>query len=209
MPRPEAWADAPMRSRPPAISRPRTWCGCSTVSAWSTASTSTRSWRPADGCRDSWVGRARPGPFGRCPDRPFAGVLSLRVLSSGAGGSGNRSDTACVQPGATAVNSDLRRRGEVVTEHRAQVEELLADYRRSREQLAVVHRQLASVSASASSADGLVTATVGARGVLTDLVIDNAAYERYRPAELAAHIVRAAREAAVEAFNGAEEVLVP
>jgi DNA-binding protein YbaB len=96
-----------------------------------------------------------------------------------------------------------------VTEHRAQVEELLADYRRSREQLAVVHRQLASVSASASSADGLVTATVGARGVLTDLVIDNAAYERYRPAELAAHIVRAAREAAVEAFNGAEEVLVP
>ncbi len=96
-----------------------------------------------------------------------------------------------------------------MTEHRAQVEELLADYRRSREQLATVHRRLASVSGSASSADGLVTATVGARGVLTDLVIDNAAYERYRPAELAAHIMRAAKEAAAEAFSGAEEALAP
>ncbi|EID53657.1 YbaB/EbfC family nucleoid-associated protein [Saccharomonospora xinjiangensis] len=96
-----------------------------------------------------------------------------------------------------------------MTEHRAQVEELLADYRRSRDQLADVHRRLARVSASAQSADGLVTATVGARGELTDLVIDAEAYTRYRPSELAAHIVRAAREAGAEAFCGAEEIMAP
>ncbi|EIE97604.1 YbaB/EbfC family nucleoid-associated protein [Saccharomonospora glauca] len=94
-----------------------------------------------------------------------------------------------------------------MTEYRAQVEELLADYRRSREQLADVHRRLAQVSASAQSADGMVTATVGARGELTDLVLDSEAYTRYRPSELAAHIVRAAREAAAEAFCGAEEIM--
>ncbi len=94
-----------------------------------------------------------------------------------------------------------------MTEYRAQVEELLSGYRRSREQLADVHRQLARVSVSAQSADGLVTATVGARGELTDLVLDGDAYTRYRPSELAAHIVRAVREATAEAFSGAEEIM--
>lgn len=94
-----------------------------------------------------------------------------------------------------------------MTEYRAQVEELLSGYRRSRERLADVHRQLALVSASAQSADGLVTATVGARGELTDLVLDGDAYTRYRPSELAAHIVRAVREATAEAFSGAEEIM--
>ncbi|WP_024877803.1 YbaB/EbfC family nucleoid-associated protein [Saccharomonospora piscinae] len=94
-----------------------------------------------------------------------------------------------------------------MTEHRAQVEELLADYRRSRERLAATQQELGAVSGSASSADGLVTATVGARGVLTDLVIDDDAYARYRPAELAAHVVRAAREAAAEASGAAGAVL--
>ncbi len=94
-----------------------------------------------------------------------------------------------------------------MTEYRAQVEELLSGYRRSREQLVDVHRRLALVSASAQSADGLVTATVGARGELTDLVLDGDVYTRYRPSELAAHIVRAVREAGAEAFSGAEEIM--
>lgn len=96
-----------------------------------------------------------------------------------------------------------------MTEHRVQVEELLAEYRRSREQLAEVHRELAAVSASASSADGLVTATVGARGALTDLTIESDAYTEYRPAELAAHIMRAVREATEDALGGAGEVMAP
>ncbi|WP_199433997.1 YbaB/EbfC family nucleoid-associated protein [Qaidamihabitans albus] len=96
-----------------------------------------------------------------------------------------------------------------MSEHRAQVDELLADYHRSREQLACVHRELASISESATSDDGLVTATVGARGTLTGLVIAEETYERYRPAELAAQIVRVTGAATVRALAGAGEVLAP
>lgn len=96
-----------------------------------------------------------------------------------------------------------------MSDHRAQVDELLADYHRSREQLATVQRELSSVSGSASSDDGLITATAGARGVLTGLVISDDAYKRYGPAELAAQIVKVAGAAAVKAFSGAGELLAP
>jgi DNA-binding protein YbaB len=96
-----------------------------------------------------------------------------------------------------------------VTEHQSQVDELLADYRRSRERLADVHRELASATASATDPDGLITATVGPRGTLTGLVIDESAYRRYRPAELAEQIVRATASATVRAFGQAAEVLAP
>lgn len=96
-----------------------------------------------------------------------------------------------------------------MTEHRAQVDELLADYRRSRDQLATVHRDLASVTASAADSDGLITATVGPRGTLTGLVIADGAYRRYRPAELAEQIVRVIGGATVRAFAQAAEVLAP
>ncbi|GAA5168590.1 MULTISPECIES: YbaB/EbfC family nucleoid-associated protein [Amycolatopsis] len=96
-----------------------------------------------------------------------------------------------------------------MTEHRAQVEELLAGYRRSREQLASVQRELTSVTASASDPDGLVTATVGARGTLTGLVIAEEAYRRYRPAELADRIVRVTGEATRRAYGAAGDVLAP
>ncbi|HJQ45760.1 MAG TPA: YbaB/EbfC family nucleoid-associated protein [Amycolatopsis sp.] len=96
-----------------------------------------------------------------------------------------------------------------MTEHRAQVEELLAGYRRSRDQLAAVHRELSSVTASASDADGLITATVGPRGTLTNLVIADSAYRRYRPAELAEQIVRVTGAATVRALARAGEVLAP
>ncbi|OZM75321.1 hypothetical protein CFN78_02515 [Amycolatopsis antarctica] len=96
-----------------------------------------------------------------------------------------------------------------MADHRAQVDELLADYRRSRDQLAEVHRELGAISASVANADGTVTATVGARGTLTGLTITDEAYQRFRPAELAAEIVRIAGAATVKALAGAGEVLAP
>src|SRR2546423_8560270 len=103
------------------------------------------------------------------------------------------------------MSSPVSRRGE----HRAQVDELLADYQRSREHLASVHRELASISASASDPDGLITVTVGPRGTLTGLTIAEGAYRRYRPAELAEQIVRATGTATVRALAQAGEVLAP
>lgn len=94
-------------------------------------------------------------------------------------------------------------------DHRAQVEELLAEYRRSREQLGEVHRKLAGISASASSEDGLVTATVGANGQLVGLVIVESAYRKLRAHELAQCVVALTAEAAAKAARAAGEVIAP
>jgi len=96
----------------------------------------------------------------------------------------------------------------VTTDHRAQVDELLADYRRSRDQLASVQRDLARISGSATSPDGSVTAVVDAKGVLTDLELRDDAY-RLRPAQLARLIVSTAGEAVAKAAEGAYRALSP
>lgn len=97
----------------------------------------------------------------------------------------------------------------MTTNHRDEVAELLAGYRRSREQLASVHRALLSISETASSPDGLVTASVDSTGSLAALRIADEAYQRYRPKELAEAIVRATRTAAVQAGARAREALAP
>lgn len=96
----------------------------------------------------------------------------------------------------------------MTTDHRAQVDELLADYRRSRDQLASVQRDLAKVSGAVTSPDGSVTAVVDAQGTLTDLELADHAY-RMRPAQLARLILRTAAEAAVEAAERTYRALSP
>ncbi|XVV03056.1 YbaB/EbfC family nucleoid-associated protein [Actinosynnema sp. CA-248983] len=96
----------------------------------------------------------------------------------------------------------------MTTDHRAQVDDLLADYRRSRDQLASVQRDLAQVSASATSPDGSVTAVVGAQGTLTGLELTDAAY-RMRPAQLAQVIVRTTQDAAAQAAERAYRAMAP
>lgn len=96
-----------------------------------------------------------------------------------------------------------------MTEYRARVDELLADYRRGREQLAEVHRTLSKITATARSSDGSVTATVGPRGTLTALTITEQAYEAFSPAELADQIVRLTKRAATTAVAEASAALAP
>jgi DNA-binding protein YbaB len=97
----------------------------------------------------------------------------------------------------------------VTLDHGAQVDELLADYRRSRDQLASVHQRLATVSESVTSHDGLVTATVGSGGALTNLMIADAAYRQLQPAALAKLIVATVGAAASRAAVVANEVIAP
>ena len=101
----------------------------------------------------------------------------------------------------------MRVRGDSVDDHRAQVEELMADYRRSREQLASVQRELAAVSGRASSPDGTVTAVVGAGGKLAALELSELAYRRHRPEQLAELIVRTVAEAAASAAEDTYQAL--
>lgn len=97
----------------------------------------------------------------------------------------------------------------MTTNHRDEVAELMAGYRRSRDQLASVQRALLAIAESASSPDGLVTASVDSTGTLSGLKIADAAYERYRPAELADIVVRVTRQAAVQAGQQARQALAP
>lgn len=96
-----------------------------------------------------------------------------------------------------------------MTSHSDQVEALLADYRRTREQLAEVHQALLAIKESVTNPDGLVTATVGPQGNLLGLVISDAAYQRYRAAELAKEIVRTTAAAASRAAQRANATLRP
>ena len=97
----------------------------------------------------------------------------------------------------------------MTSDHRGQVEELLADYRRTRDQLASVQRDLAGVTASATSPDGLVTATVGSGGVLTELVLAENAYRAHRPAQLAELILRTTEAAVAQAAERTYRTLAP
>jgi DNA-binding protein YbaB len=100
-----------------------------------------------------------------------------------------------------------------VTDHRADVEQLLAEYRRSREQLAAVHRALAAMSVTESSRDGAITVTVGAQGTLIGLSVHDETYRHYRPQRLADTIVQltaaAAQRAVAQSARLLETVLPP
>lgn len=96
-----------------------------------------------------------------------------------------------------------------MTDEQAQVDALVAQYRRNREHLAGVHRELAAIRASASSTDGVITATVSSKGTLTDLTISEQAYSRYRPEHLAEQIVKVVAVATTEALTRTSEVLAP
>lgn len=94
-------------------------------------------------------------------------------------------------------------------DHRAQVEELLAGYRRSREQLGAVQRELAAIQESASSEDGLVTVTVRASGQLVGLTIVDNAYRHLRPHELAGMVVALTAAAAAKVGRAAGAAIAP
>lgn len=91
----------------------------------------------------------------------------------------------------------------------ADAEHLLAEYRRSREQLAAVHRALARLTVSESSHDGAVTVTVGANGRVVDLEVHEETYRHYRPQRLAETIVSLSAKAADRAVAQAARILEP
>ena len=94
-------------------------------------------------------------------------------------------------------------------DHRAQVDELIADYRRSRDQLADVHRALAALAQSATSPCGAVTATVSAHGALVALDFRDDAYRLHHPAALAQVVQATVAQAAAAAARAADEVMAP
>lgn len=94
------------------------------------------------------------------------------------------------------------------TNHRDEVAQLLADYRRGREQLASVQRALRSIHETVTSQDGLVTVTVDSAGTLAGLTLADDAY-RLRPRDLADTILRTTRAAMAAAGERARDAVAP
>jgi len=87
----------------------------------------------------------------------------------------------------------------VRTEIRAQISELLEDYRAMRSRIEAMSAQLAAMTATARSMDRSVTATVGPHGELVRLTIDPALAAKLDLTTLTARILEAAGLAAAHA----------
>jgi DNA-binding protein YbaB len=90
---------------------------------------------------------------------------------------------------------------------RARFDEVYGEYERLREGLDDLQQRLASFQATATSADGHVTATVGPRGQLVELELDRRVYRDHDPASLAALITRTVQQATESATAGVQELV--
>lgn len=87
------------------------------------------------------------------------------------------------------------------------VDELVAEYQRMRDGARDLQRQLASLSATATSQRQTVTVTVGPQGELTGLEFPSGAHKRLPPRELADLIVATAADARRQVLAEASRLL--
>lgn len=90
---------------------------------------------------------------------------------------------------------------------RARFDEVFQRYENLRSGMDTLQQDLADLRVRASSADGLVESTVGARGQLISLRLDDRACERLGPETLAATIVQVTAAAAARAAEEAQRML--
>ncbi|MDG4820931.1 YbaB/EbfC family nucleoid-associated protein [Asanoa sp. WMMD1127] len=90
---------------------------------------------------------------------------------------------------------------------RGRAEEVLGQYERIRAGMAELRDRLSAFSTTARSPDGLVIATVDARGQLVRLAFDPAAYRAHRPDQLAAVATATVRSAATSAAAAVQDLV--
>lgn len=92
---------------------------------------------------------------------------------------------------------------------RQQVDSLLAGLHRQTAALQSAQAQAAQVSGRATSADGLVTATVNAAGIVTDVQFAPNSFTRSAPDKLARGVVAVIQQAAADAQRQVDALLAP
>lgn len=92
---------------------------------------------------------------------------------------------------------------------RQQVDSLLDGLNRQTAALHTAQAQAAEVTGRATSADGLVTVTVNASGIVTDVEFAPSAFTRSTPDKLARSVVAVTQEAAAIAQQSVEAALAP
>jgi DNA-binding protein YbaB len=75
--------------------------------------------------------------------------------------------------------------------------------------LAVVEKQRAALSATADAANGTVTVTVNAHGVVSETVVDESYLDGYELADLGRHVTAAAQAAARDVAQRSAQLLAP
>lgn len=92
---------------------------------------------------------------------------------------------------------------------RQQVDSLLAGLHRQAAALQSAQARVAEVTGRATSVDGLVTATVNAAGIVTDVQFAPTAFTRSTPDKLARSVVDVIQQAAAAAQQEVEDALAP
>ncbi|MFY1635095.1 YbaB/EbfC family nucleoid-associated protein [Solwaraspora sp. WMMB335] len=92
---------------------------------------------------------------------------------------------------------------------RARADELMAQFDRMRSGVGELQQQLRAVSATVTSADGLVTVTVGPRGQVTRVELDPRIYRRPNAKELSETITETIRAATAKALAQVAELCRP
>ncbi|MFC4529495.1 YbaB/EbfC family nucleoid-associated protein [Sphaerisporangium dianthi] len=92
---------------------------------------------------------------------------------------------------------------------RAYAEELRATFVRLQEEAPAMHKKARAVQVTEKSGDGLIAATVGARGDLIRLDIDPRVYRRPDSRELADSITETVQRAAAKAQEQVIEMFAP
>ena len=90
---------------------------------------------------------------------------------------------------------------------RARFDDVFGQYQRLRSGLDEIQDRLAGMRVSAHSDDGLITATVDARGQLADLRLDRRVYRETDPDRLSRAILATVREATTRAGDDVRELM--
>ncbi|MET7385889.1 YbaB/EbfC family nucleoid-associated protein [Streptomyces sp. NPDC005529] len=88
-----------------------------------------------------------------------------------------------------------------------QIEDLLEQYRRQREEAAETRRRINATTSTATAPRQTVKVTVGAQGEVTAIEFPTGAYRRMAPKELADVLLTTLQQARSEALEGAAGVL--
>lgn len=90
---------------------------------------------------------------------------------------------------------------------RARFDDVFGQYQRLRSGLDEIQGKLAEMRVGAQSSDGLITATVDARGQLTDLRLDRRVYRETDPDRLSRAILATVHEATARAGDDVRELM--
>ncbi|MEU7899210.1 YbaB/EbfC family nucleoid-associated protein [Nonomuraea sp. NPDC049152] len=91
----------------------------------------------------------------------------------------------------------------------AALEELLSEYTRQVEHVREAHAKLSQITATAVSADGTVTVTIGPQGRIDALLFHPRVYSRMSPTELSGMILDLIGEATRDVAQQTQDLMAP